>query len=414
MTSAICVALVTATLAVANGAVAGTAAPTLSGTARGGAAPHDRTKVVFTYTVQTQGDLQGTSLTSHQDGALPVAGTGVTLDGQPVPSGEFTVIGDDIVIESGDLAAGTHTYTFDATVAGETTATTSSTATFSWTGGSTDSNAVTLDVNVPDVLAYPNGANNPDSTRQGPQYLGTGEHITYRLKVSNSGWGDEALEWELDLPKDVGIASKDGPATQASCRHGANKQQAATGSTGKLGHGQIFTKRITLTTCDKQHPGETVFMRWGAGPRPGHLGNDYGVILPLTLTGTARLRAHVNVAPHKVTVGDSITVTPRIHDLGPRPTRSARQQISIDLAHLKITHLGKSLKVISDGDTATVTWFAGSFDVGQERTNKLELKATSAGKASITSLGAQSVATNPLCNSATGCTTDKVTVTISS
>lgn len=421
-----------------------TSGPGLVGTAP--ASAHGPGTVTFSYTITLPDPVDALLFSTHQAAELPAATTGVLLDGSPVPAGQISrPTPDDIAVQAGPaasdgLAAGTHTLSFTATLAGLGSASTSSTATLAWSSGgvpdSVTSAPVPVEVNPPDLAV----SLTPGTGEDQPGELGTGQDLDLQVDVANLGYGAPASSLRLVLPAGMqlgadGISRENGGAL--SCIADPGDAQQLTCSLGTLQ--QLVdddpTLDLDLTTAPNEPIGSVVPVLISVAPDPGE-GDDSdpannSVTARVAYTGSAALSYTVSPAAASVPLGGRTTVRLTVHNAGPQPAPSTvafavvvGEQFSIldftgqtlpppgarmvDRTQLRqltgrlVAHQpAVSTPTASGIDPAgaggsAVLWFAGDIPAGRSATATLTLHAHALGTARV-GLIALSGAADPNC-----------------
>jgi hypothetical protein len=395
-------------------------AVTLTGSAP--ATAHGPGTVTFTYAIDVQTANDTTTFTTDQDAALPALDTGVTLDGAAVPASQIVQVGKDIAVQAGPdpldgLATGAHTITF-ATSAGAAPASTSSTATLSWSAGTVTSSAVAVALNQIDIAT----ALTPDTGEDTTGYLGTDEDVYLQVDVENAGYGSPDTQLVIDMGTGLALGpdavSFDSDGSLVPCTATLGNAQQLVCDLGTLAHATSRddpTIDVDLAPTADAPIGQTAAITATASPATGQ-GTDVNpandsATAHLKFTGAAALTTTLTPKAKSVQLGASTTVKLTVHNTGPQVAGEAVAVSIVTGDNVTVTGftgnttvpagmLAPAAKVVTPADT-TITeeptlWFIGDIASGHSASATLTVKATALGTARIT-MFAVSDAGDPNC-----------------
>jgi len=404
--------------------------PTVVGSAP--SSTHGPGTITFSYTLTLPEALTATSFSTHQPALLPARLDAVTLDSASVPAADLSRPSSvDLVVDTHDLTAGTHTVTFTADLPASEPGSPSSTATLTGSAGggpvSATSAPVVVQVNQPDLSI----ALTPDSGEDQVGFLGTGQNLDFAVDVANLGFGSPDSTLTLSLPPGMQL----GPDGVARDADGSSLVCAPAAGTVSCDLGPLAgapadpTIVIDLTTAGQEPIGSTVTLTATVSANTGTDTDpsNNSVSAELTYTGIARLHFGLQPSARSVAVGASTTVTLRVSNAGPQPapatlglailigdnftisnftgsplptTMSRAQLAQAQLLSATGPAAGSAPPVApAAGGGSGVLWFIGNLPAGSSASATLTLTAVKPGPARLAML-ALSGAGDPGCTAA--------------
>lgn len=433
-------------------ALTGPAAQAVPGVTLIGTAPasaNGPSTISFSYAISLPTDVTGAAFATHQAAAVPASNTAVTLDGRAIPANQVSQPSSvDIAAQLGDLTAGTHMLAFLVPIAATGSASTSSTASLSYTDGAgpatVTSNTVSVQVNQPDLAV----SLTPGAGEDQVGFLGTGQDLDLLVDVANLGYGTPNSTLTIALPPGMTLGAsgvlRDSDGSNVSCSNGIGTTVVC--NLGRLVRGASDpTLDIDLTTLPNEPVGSTVPVTVSVAPNAGEgtdsdPSNDSASVQVL-YTGIAHLSYQISPAANKVAIGQSTKLTLTVHNAGPQ---KAPQAIAIAIiiggqfevtdftgdsapagsASRVATQLAKQAQLLTApapgvngvsaapaaGGGTGILWYIGDLAPGASVAGVLTLKAKAVGKVSIELL-AVSAAGDPGCTQF-DCTPTTVALTV--